>query len=72
MSYSERFPTFGAQYFEFSVQYFLPSLSMSNHSSQLTLHTDSHVSDIGALRWEGRKILSAKYWKPFGIGHTFV
>jgi hypothetical protein len=51
----------------------LPSLSMSNHNSQLTLHTDSHASDIGALRWEGRKILRAKfnilrarYRKPFG------
>jgi hypothetical protein len=38
---------------------FLPSLSLSNHNSQLTLHTDSHVSDIGALRWEGRKTLRA-------------
>jgi hypothetical protein len=28
---------------------FLPSRSMSNHNSQLTLHTDSHASDIGAL-----------------------
>jgi hypothetical protein len=58
---------------------FLPSLSMSNHSSQLTLHTDSHASDIGALRREGRKvvpakfkILRAKYRKPFGIGHMFI
>jgi hypothetical protein len=33
---------------------FLPSLSMSNHNSQLTLHTDSHASDIGALRGEGK------------------
>jgi hypothetical protein len=40
---------------------FPPSLSMSNHNSQLTLHTDSHASDIGALRHEGRKILRAKY-----------
>jgi hypothetical protein len=37
-----------------------PFLSMRNHSSQLTLHTDSHASDIGALRWEGRKMLSTK------------
>jgi hypothetical protein len=51
---------------------FLPSLSMSNHNSQLALHTDSHASDIGALRWEGRKILRAKYGKPFGIGHMFI
>jgi hypothetical protein len=48
---------------------FRPSPSMSNHNSQLMLHTDSHASDIGALRWEGRKILRAKYWKPFRIGH---
>jgi hypothetical protein len=51
---------------------FLPSLSTSNQKSQLTLHTDSHASDIGALRWEGRKILRAKYRKPFEIGHTFI
>jgi hypothetical protein len=58
---------------------FLPSLSMSNHNSQLTLHTDSHDSDVGALPWEGRKILRAKfkilrpkYRKPFGLGHMFI
>jgi hypothetical protein len=58
---------------------FLPSLSMSNHNSQLTLLTDSHASDSGALWWEGRKILRAKfkilppkYRKPFGIGHMFI
>jgi hypothetical protein len=51
---------------------FLPSLSMSNHNSQLTLHTDSHAPDIDALRWEGRKILRPKYRKPFEIGHTFI
>jgi hypothetical protein len=58
---------------------FLPSLSMSNQNSQLTLHTDSHASDIGALRREGKKILRAKfkilrskYRKPFGIGHMFI
>jgi hypothetical protein len=52
---------------------------MSNHNSQLTLHTDSHASDIGALRWEGRKILRAKfkilrakYQKPFGTGHMSI
>jgi hypothetical protein len=33
---------------------FLPSLSINNHNSQLTLHTDSHASDSGALRREGR------------------
>jgi hypothetical protein len=26
---------------------FLLSISMSNHNTQLTLHTDSHASDIG-------------------------
>jgi hypothetical protein len=58
---------------------FLPSLSMRNHNSQLTLHTDSHASDFGALRWERRKtlcakfkILRAKYRKPFGMGHMFI
>jgi hypothetical protein len=68
VSYSERFPIFGAQYFEFG-----------NHNSQLTLHTDSHASDSGALRSEGRKtlrtklkILRAKYRNPFGIGHMFI
>jgi hypothetical protein len=40
---------------------FLPSLSMSNHNSQLTLHTDSHASDIGTLRWDRKKILRAKF-----------
>jgi hypothetical protein len=38
----------------------------------ITLHTDSHAPDIGALRWEGRKILRAKYRKPFRIGHMFI
>jgi hypothetical protein len=58
---------------------FLPSLSMSNHNSQLMLHTDSHASDIGTLRQEGRKLLRAdfkilriKYWKPFGIRRMFI
>jgi hypothetical protein len=58
---------------------FLPSLSISNHNSQLTLHTDSHASEIGALRRERRKILRAefkilrsKYRKTFGIGHVFI
>jgi hypothetical protein len=36
---------------------FLPSLSMSNHNSQLTLHAGSHASDIGTLRWEGQVTL---------------
>jgi hypothetical protein len=31
---------------------FLPSPSMSNYNSQLTLHPDSHASDIGSLRWK--------------------
>jgi hypothetical protein len=29
---------------------------MSNHNSQLTLRTDSHASEIGALRGDGRKL----------------
>jgi hypothetical protein len=65
VSYSERFTIFGAQYF--------PSfLLLSNHKSQLTLHTESHASDIGALRREGSKILPAKYRERFGIGHMFI
>jgi hypothetical protein len=58
---------------------FFPSLSMRSLNSQLTLHTDSHASDIDALRREGRKILRAKfktvraeYRKPFGMGHMFT
>jgi hypothetical protein len=34
---------------------FLPYLSMNNQNSQLTLHTDSHISDIGALRRGGKE-----------------
>jgi hypothetical protein len=34
---------------------YLLSLSMSSHNSQVTIRTDSHASDIGILRWEGRK-----------------
>jgi hypothetical protein len=58
---------------------FFPSLSMSNHNSQLALHTDSHASDSGALQWEEWKIqrakfkiLGAKYRNPFGIGQMFI
>jgi hypothetical protein len=58
---------------------FFPSLSMSNHNSQLTLHTDSYDSETGALRWVGKKILRPKfkilrekYRKPFGIGHMII
>jgi hypothetical protein len=57
----------------------LPSLSMSNHNSQLTLHTYSHDSGIGAFQWEERKILRAKfkilrdkYRELFGIGYTLI
>jgi hypothetical protein len=60
-----------AQYFEFGAQYF-PTLSMSNHKSQLTLHTDSYASDSGALWWEGREILRPKCRKPYGTGHLFI
>jgi hypothetical protein len=72
VSYPERFPIFGAQYFPYS-------LSMSNHNSQLTLHIYSHASGISALRREGRKILRAKlkilrakYRKPFVLGHIHI
>jgi hypothetical protein len=58
---------------------FLLFLSVRNHNSQMTLHTDSNVLDIGVLRWEGGKILRAKfkilrvkYRKPLGIGHMFT
>jgi hypothetical protein len=67
----------GFQYLAHNI--FFPSLSMSNHNSQLTLHTDSHTSNGGTLRWEGRKILRAKfkilrakYQKLFRIGHMFI
>jgi hypothetical protein len=45
---------------------FLPSLSMSNQDSQLTLHNDSQASDIGALRWEEGKYCApnSKYYAP--------
>jgi hypothetical protein len=63
----------GFRYLASSILYlasniFLSSLSVSNHKSQLTLHTDSHASDIGAKF----KILHAKYRKLFGIGHMFI
>jgi len=49
------------------------NVTTNSHNSQLTLHTDSHASDSGAARWEGRTILGAqaKYsqmplsWKLF-------
>jgi hypothetical protein len=61
------------------------NVTINSHNGQLTLHTDSHASDSGAVRREGRKILGAKSKllyseiavprKPFGIGlmyiHTF-
>jgi hypothetical protein len=75
VSYSEQFLIFDEQYFKFGAQYFASlslSLSMNNHNSQLTLHTDSHGSGSGALRREERKILRAKYRKPFEIGHMFI
>jgi hypothetical protein len=53
--------------------------SIFHRNSQLTLHTDSHASDGGALQWEGKKILlakfkilRAKYREPFGIRHMFI
>jgi hypothetical protein len=57
---------------------FLPSLSMTNHNSQLTL-TPIHVVQSLA-HYSGRegklrakfKILRAKSRKPFGIGHMFI
>jgi hypothetical protein len=61
VSYTERFPIFGAQYFEFGAQYF-PSLPLYEESQQPP--DASHrftCSDIGALGWERRKILRAKY-----------
>jgi hypothetical protein len=38
---------------------FLPSLSVSNCNSQMTLHTDSHASDFGALRCGQIHVLAA-------------
>jgi hypothetical protein len=45
---------------------FLLSLSMNNHNSKLTLHTDSHASDIGALRGKEGKYCApnSKYCAP--------
>jgi hypothetical protein len=39
----------GRTFLNLALNISLPSLSMSNHNSQLTRHTDSHASDIGAL-----------------------
>jgi len=36
------------------------NVTVNSHSSQLTLHTDSHASDSGAARREGRTILGAQ------------
>jgi hypothetical protein len=56
------------------------NVSINSHNSRLTSHTDSHASDSGAVWWEGRTILDAKYkllyseialsWKPFGMTHV--
>ena len=55
------------------------SVKVHSHNGQLTLHTDSHASYSGAVRWEWRTILGAKSKllysgttlsrKLYGIGH---
>jgi hypothetical protein len=36
------------------------SVTIKSHNGQLTLHIDSHASDSGAVRREGRTVLGAK------------
>jgi hypothetical protein len=58
------------------------NVTINSHISQLTLHTDSHVSDSGEAGREERTILGAKAKplysqmalsrKPFGIAHMFI
>jgi hypothetical protein len=58
------------------------SATVNSHNGQLTLHTDSHASDSGAVRRERRTILGTKSKllyseialsrKPFGIGHMYI
>jgi hypothetical protein len=65
---------------QFSQQYY--NVTVNSHNGQLTLHTDSHDLDSGAVRREGRTILGAKSEllyseiplsrKRFGIGHMYV
>jgi hypothetical protein len=57
------------------------NVTINSHNGQLTLHTDSHASDSGAVRREGRTILGAKFKvlyseialsrKPFRIGYKY-
>jgi hypothetical protein len=35
------------------------NITINSHNGQLTLHTESHASDSGAVHWERRKILGA-------------
>jgi hypothetical protein len=58
------------------------NFAITSYNSQLKLHTNSHASDNGAVRRDGRTILGAKSdllcseialsWKPFGIGHMYM
>jgi hypothetical protein len=58
------------------------NITINSHNGQLTLHTDSHASDSGSVRREGRTILGAKSKllcseitlsrKPFGRGHMYI
>jgi hypothetical protein len=58
------------------------NVTINSHNSQLTLHTDSHTSDSGAVRREERAILGDKSKllcseialprKAFGIGHMCI
>jgi hypothetical protein len=56
--------------------------SLSTYISQLTIHTDSHASYSGTVRWQWRTILGAQSKllyseiavsrKPHAIGHTYI
>jgi hypothetical protein len=58
------------------------NVTINSHNGQLTLHTDSHASDSGAVRRDGWTILGAKSKllyseialsrKPFEIGHIHI
>jgi hypothetical protein len=37
------------------------NVTVTSHNGQLTLHTDSHASDSGAVQQERRTILGTKY-----------
>jgi len=58
------------------------TITFTSHNGHLTLHSDSHASDSGALRREERTILGAKskllyceialFRQKFGIEHMYI